>query len=167
MLNIYCNPTNNNSFLKNIDFDTLFDCYKTEIVNYQKSHFKQEDIEGKSHINFNSLNYFLAFNYVMLVKDDFESNLYTKEELDKKYCFGKAEKCFSCYGISIDLLFDKVGIKFEDLKCVGINTLGVAYNWQIGYKNCLDNSTQDQQENISIQGLLGTNKTEILLTEQC
>jgi hypothetical protein len=167
MLNIYCNPSNPNSFIQNTIYNKLYAYYKTKVDSTTISHIKQEDISGFSNNHRTASNFFLIFTYVMIVYNDYVSGIYTYEQLKEKHNFDKYEKCFSCVGFSLDKMFELVGIVPSVSGCVGINTLGVSYNWQVGHKNCLDNVTPSQQNKIDISTVLVPDDCQILLTSDC
>lgn len=166
MLVVYCNK----ELFKNVViYNKMFSYYKNEIINVLKNQWKEEDIVGESKKQIQATNYFLAFLYTLLLKNEEVEGLSTHQYLINKYDIEVIKKCFACKGISLDKLFELSEIELTiQLPCKGINGLQVQGNYGIGQKNCFNKKQNNPIKPTDLKNLLLLDRTKnILIPSNC
>lgn len=94
----------------NIIHSKVYNIYADKVIDLLTQQFKDEDIEGKSRLMPNIIQYRMAVLLVVLFYRDFTSKQYSFDELIQCYEIDTLRECFRCLGINLKILFKTVGI---------------------------------------------------------
>ncbi len=111
--------------------NNFFNTYKVDILNLHNKQWDEEDISGKSCIQYDIFKYYEALYFVILIYLEVKQGIHTKWSyyIDKYYLV-HIKKCLACHNIDLDKILNIFGLPIID--CIGgIECMGLEIDFEI------------------------------------
>lgn len=142
----------------------VFSIYRKDILALHTKEWKEEDITGKSCIQYKIYQYYLAIYYVILIYIELKQGIHTDwEYYTKKYNTDSIRKCLACDGIDLNTILNTFGLPTTECEG-GIECMGLEESFEIEPTTF----TTPTYNNVNVLNLLANPVTcELLLDSRC
>ncbi|SRR6266403_4042359 len=103
----------------------VFSLYRKDILSLHYKEWKEENISGKSCIQYKVYQYYLAIYYVILIYLELKQGINTDwNYYIKKYNLDKISKCLACDNIDLESILKIFGLSIttciDGIECIGV-----------------------------------------------
>ena len=116
----------------NTYINDYFNSFKTELINYANIQWKEEDLKGKSTVQYKAMQYYNLMYFLILVYEEVvrTNNKYPYSYYNDKFKISDYKKCIECEGISFNKALQAFGLD-TFFNTDGIETIGIEVNFGI------------------------------------
>lgn len=133
----------------------FYNLYKVDITSILTKLWKQEDLFGRSNLNYRLLQYQLTFSYITLLFIEYERQIATDwNYYEEKYELSRYRKVFACNNISLDKLLELFNLPYNNEVEKQINGSGIEEDLSV--QTYVPEDIEEEVVTINILGLTST-----------